>query len=328
MQVIIPMAGYGKRLHPHTFSRPKPMVNVAGKPMIQWVLDAFKGIDVDEYIMIVGYMGEQIEEYVRTNVKTKATFVTQHELIGQSHAVQLAREHLHGPCMLVFADTLFEADLSPVLHTDADGVAFVKEVDDPRRFGVVELDQAGRVTRFVEKPTSIDNKNVVIGLYYLKDSQRMLQAIEKQIEAAHMLKGEYFLTDAFQVMVDEGAVFRTSPVGAWLDCGKSETVLETSRYLLEHGHDNSADVHADGVAIIPPVNIAPTARLSRSVIGPHAVIGAGCTIENSIIRDAIVDDGSSVTETLLEHSLVGREAVVSGRFQAINVTDESSINLT
>lgn len=328
MQVIIPMAGYGKRLRPHTFSRPKPMLKVAGQPMLQLLLDSLQSIDIDEYIMIVGYLGEQIEEYVRANVKTKATFVTQHELIGQSHAVHLAQEHLSGPCLLVFADTLFEADLGAAIRTDADGVAFVKQIDDPRRFGVVELDKMDRVTRFVEKPTSMDNKNVVIGLYYLKESQRMLQAIEKQMEAARMLKGEYFLTDAFQLMVDDGADFRTAPVRTWLDCGKPETMLETNRYLLEHGHDNSAAVSAPGVAIIPPVNVAPTARLARSVIGPHAVIGANCTVEDSIIRDSIVDDGARVTGALLEHSLVGCQAVLAGRFQAVNVTDESSITLT
>lgn len=324
MQIIIPMAGYGKRLRPHTFSRPKPMINVAGEPMLKYIFDSLKGSRIDEYIFIVGYLGEQIEDYVRANYNVKATFVVQEEMIGQSHAIYLARQHLKGPAFVLFADTLFEADLSVINTTDADAIAFVKEVDDPRRFGVVELDSQGRVTRFVEKPTGLDNKQVVIGLYYIRDSAAMLKAIETQMAENRMTKDEFFIADAFEIMVKSGAVFRTQPVNVWLDCGKPESILQTNRYLLEHGRDTSASFHEPGVAIIPPVYIHPTARIERSVIGPHAAISANCHISDSLIRDSIIDTGAEVRGTSLDQSLIGQAARVTGHQQRLNIGDESS----
>ncbi len=328
MKLIVPMAGYGKRLRPHTFSRPKPLINVAGEPMLKFVLDSLKGVKIDEYVFIVGYLGEQIEAYIRGNYRIKASFVEQKDMIGQSHAVYLARAHLSGPAILLFADTLFETDLSVVNKTDADAIAFVKEVDDPRRFGVVEVDKSGKVTRFIEKPTGMDNKNVVIGLYYIRDSSQMLQAIEKQLaDETRKLKGEFFIADAFQTMVEDGALFRTQPVTTWLDCGKPETVLETNRYLLDHGRDTSGQVSGVGVTVVPPVNVHPTARITNSVIGPYATIAAGCRIEQSIIRDSVIEAQADVVNSLLDQSLIGREAHIAGRFRALNVGDESSVAL-
>lgn len=325
MKVIIPMAGYGKRLRPHTFSRPKPLINVAGEPMLKHVLDSLDGVQIDEYIFVVGYLGDQIEEYVRANYPVKAVFIEQKELIGQAHAIYLTREHLGGPAIVLFADTLFEADLGIINTTDADAIAFVKEVADPRRFGVVEVNPGGRITRFIEKPASMDNKNAVIGLYYIRDSAWMLKAIEKQLASEHLTQGEYFIADAFQIMIEGGAVFRTQTVGAWLDCGKPETVLDTNRYLLDHGHDNSAQIAQPGVTVIPPVHIHQTAQILHSVIGPYTTVAAGCTIENSIIRDSIIDSGAKVTNSLLDQSLIGRDASVVGRYRILNVGDESSV---
>jgi len=325
MKVIIPMAGFGKRLRPHTFSRPKPLINVAGEPMLKHVLDSLDGVKVDEYIFIVGYLGDQIEQYVRENYQVKATFVEQKEMIGQAHAIYLTREHLNGPVIVLFADTLFEADLGIINTTGADAVAFVRQVEDPRRFGVVELGPDGRVTRFIEKPSSMENRNVVIGLYYIRDSAHMLRAIEQQMARKTMTKDEYFIADAFQIMVDEGAVFHTQPVTNWLDCGTPGTVLETNRYLLDHGHDNSAQIELSGVMIVPPVNIHPTAQIVNSVIGPHTTVAAGCHIEHSIIRDSIIDSGAEVVSSLLGQSLIGRDAIVAGRYRILNVGDESSV---
>ena len=323
MQIIIPMAGYGKRLRPHTFSRPKPLINVAGEPMLKFILDTLAQIKIDEYIFIVGHLGEQIEDYVRQTTDINAHFVTQDEMKGQSHAVYLARDYINGPSMILFADTLFETDLSVIEKTDADGIAFIKEVEDPRRFGVVERDATGRVTRFIEKPTSLDNKQVVIGFYYIRDTAAMLKAIEKQMANQQMTKGEYFLTDTFQLMVNDGAVFHTEAVDTWLDCGKPETVLETNRYLLEHGRDTSAAVTQKNVVVIPPVYVHPSATLEDVVIGPHATISADCTIRHSIIRDSVIDMGTEVCDSMLTGSLVGRAARVSGRWQTLNIGDES-----
>ncbi len=326
MKVIIPMAGYGKRLRPHTFSRPKPLITVAGAPMLKHLLDALAVLEPEEYIFIVGHLGDQIEEYISAHYPIKAAYVVQKELTGQSPAIYLAREHLEGPTILVFADTLFYADLSAIHTTDADALAFVKQVEDPRRFGVVEVDSTGRVTRFVEKPEGMDNKNVIIGLYYIREAERMLRAIETQMSTGRMTKGEYYIADAFQIMIEQGAVFRTQPVDVWLDCGKPETVLETNRYLLEHGHDNSSTVKQPGVLVIPPVNIHPAARFDQAVIGPYVTVGAECHISHSVIRDAIIEDGASVRNIIMDQSLIGREARVTGRYMTLNVGDESSID--
>ncbi len=328
MKAVIPMAGLGTRMRPHTYSRPKPLITVAGQPMLKHLIDTLRSLNIEEYVFIVGYLGDQIEAYIRSTYDFKATFVVQEELIGQAHAVYLARQHLDGPLIVLFADTLFEADLSVIHTTDADAIAFVKEVEDPRRFGVVELDAEGRVTRFTEKPDSMENRNAVIGLYYIRDSQAMLRAIEKQMARRQMTKGEFYLADAFQVMIDDGAVFRTQRVDVWLDCGKPETVLETNRYLLEHGHDNSAEVSRPDVTIIPPVYIHPEANLQYAIIGPHATIAAGCQISNSIIRDSIVEEGARVCNAILDQSLIGREAQVVGRYFTLNVGDASSIDFS
>jgi len=325
MKAVIPMAGYGKRLRPHTFSRPKPLINVAGEPMLKHVLDSLDGLPIDEYIFIVGYLGEQIEEYVRTNYKVKATFVEQKEMIGQAHAIHLTREHLTGPIIVLFADTLFDADLSVIGATDADALIYVHQVPDPRRFGVVELNGDGRVTRFIEKPSTTENRNAVIGLYYIRDAARLLAAIEKQLARKVMTKDEYFIADAFQIMIEDGAVFRTQSVKTWLDCGKPETVLETNRYLLDHGHDNSSEITQKGFIIVPPVHIHASAVIVNSIIGPHTTVGAGCRIEDSIIRDSIIDAGAEVKLSLLDQSLIGRDASVGGRVRVLNVGDESSV---
>ncbi|MBN1310141.1 MAG: NTP transferase domain-containing protein [Anaerolineae bacterium] len=326
MKVVIPMAGYGKRLRPHTYSRPKPLINVAGQPLVKHVIDSLEGLDVDEYIFVVGYLGAQIEEYISANCDVKASFVTQHEMVGQAHAVYLARDLLEGPTIVLFADTLFKADLDPIKRAgNADALVYVKEVDDPRRFGVVALDDEGRVTRFIEKPDSMDIRQAVIGFYYVSDAARLMGAIETQMERKQMTKGEFFIADAFQIMIDEGAIFRTQPVDVWLDCGKPETVLETNRYLLANGLDNSDQLTGNSVTVIPPVNIHPDAVFDHAIIGPYATVAADCQVSYSIIRNSIIDTGAVVEYALLDRSLIGRDARVVGQYSALNVGDESSI---
>ncbi|MBN1123149.1 MAG: NTP transferase domain-containing protein [Anaerolineae bacterium] len=328
MKVIIPMAGLGTRMRPHTFSRPKPLINVAGQPMLKHLIDSIVELNADEYIFIVGYLGEQIEAFITENYNFKAQFVEQKELIGQAHAIYLARDYLNGPVVILFSDTLFKTDLGVIHRTDADAVMFVREVEDPRRFGVVVCDENGHVTQFIEKPNDMANRNAVIGLYYVKESQVMLRAIEKQMERKQMTKGEFFLADAFQIMIDEGAVFKTQKVDVWLDCGKPETVLSTNRYLLENGCDNSAEIKQSGVTIIPPVNIHPSAKLEHAIVGPNAAIGAGCEVSYSIIKDSIINAGAHVHNIILDSSLIGEDATVAGAYHTLNVGDKSTVDFS
>jgi glucose-1-phosphate thymidylyltransferase len=327
MKIVIPLAGFGKRLRPHTFTKPKPLINVAGKPVLGHVLDTFNQLEgVEEIIFIVGHLGEQIEEYVTKEYPgLRAHYYKQEELNGQSTAIYLARQHLVGPMLMVFVDTIIESDFSTLKHETADAVAWVKAVDDPRRFGVAEVGPDGRVTRLIEKPSDMRNNLVVVGCYYFKQGERLMAAIEQQIQGDIRTQGEYFLADAVNLMLKDGLNMRVQQVEVWQDCGKTETVLETNRYMLDHGHDNSAQVPANGYVVVPPVNIHPTAVIKSSVIGPHATVAAHCHIENSIIRDSIVDEEAVVQGALLAGSLIGRSAKVLGRFRAFSVGEASEV---
>lgn len=328
MKIVIPMAGYGTRLRPHTWSKPKPMVSVAGKPVLGHVLDTFSRLPgIDEVIFIVGYLGQQVESYVsRTYPHLSARYIEQRDLLGQSHAIWLARDHLQGPMLMVFVDTLIEADFTTLPQESSEAVAWVKAVPDPRRFGVAELGEGGLVRRLVEKPQDITNNLAVVGVYYFAHSLRLIEAIESQMRRQLQLKGEYFLADAINILLERGLKMRVRPVEVWQDCGKPETLLETNRYLLDHGRDNSADASRwEGIVVVPPVYIDPTAEVEESVIGPHVSIGPACVVRRSLIRDSIVDAGSVIADTSLSASLIGREARVIGRDRSLNVGDSSEI---
>ncbi|HKZ55329.1 MAG TPA: sugar phosphate nucleotidyltransferase [Anaerolineales bacterium] len=328
MRIVIPMAGYGARLRPHTWSKPKPLVTVAGKPVLGHVLDIFSTLPrIDEVVFIVGYLGEQVAEYVgHSYPHLKAVYVEQTELKGQSHALWLARQDLRGPILICFVDTLIEADLSGLAETSAEAVAWVTQVPDPRRFGVAQVGADGWVQRLVEKPQDMSNNLVVVGFYYFQQAESLISAIEEQMARDTQLKGEYYLVDAINILLERGLKMCVQPVEVWQDCGKPETLLATNRYLLEHGRDNSSQAAGrDGVVIVPPVYVDPSAEVKSSIIGPWVTIGADCHVERSVIQDSIVDSGSHILESSLSGSLIGREARVVGRPRTLNVGDSSEV---
>ncbi len=332
MNIVIPMAGLGTRLRPHTWSKPKQLVSVAGKAVLGHVFDTFATVpepDNIELINIVGYLGEQIEAYMKENYpQVKAHFVTQEDPRGQSHAIYLARQYLHGPMLMVFADTLLETDLSFLAHETADAVAWVKPVPDPRRFGVAVVDADGWVTRLIEKPTDMSNNLAVVGFYYFKSSEALISAIEEQMRRDIQLKGEYFLADAVNIMLDRGLKMRVEKVDVWLDAGTVEAMLDTNHYLLEHDRDNSAlAAQRSGVVVIPPVFVHPSAKIENAVIGPHASIGAECSVLGSIVRNSILEDGAHVTDVILENSLIGRQAQIQRRAMVVNAGDLTVLTL-
>jgi glucose-1-phosphate thymidylyltransferase len=328
MKIVIPMAGYGTRLRPHTWSKPKPLVTVAGKPVLGHVLDTFSSLpSIDEVVFIVGYLGEMVQAYVaEAYPHLRARYVEQHEMLGQSHAIWLARDGLTGPMLMVFVDTLIETDLSMLPQEKAEAVTWVKKVDDPRRFGVAEVGNGGWVQRLVEKPQDLSNNLAVVGFYYFQEAGRLLTAIEEQMSRGTRFGSEYFLADAVNIMLEGGLKMRAQPVEVWQDCGKPETMLKTNRYLLNHGRDNSAEAAArEGVVIVPPVFIDPSAQVMHSVIGPHVSIGADCVIRQSVIQDSIIDASSQIVDSTLAQSLIGREARVLGRHRTLNVGDSSEV---
>lgn len=337
LKVVIPMAGWGSRMRPHTWSKPKPLVSVAGKTSLEHVMDMFKTLpnpENTEFIFIIGpYLGEmQVPPFIRENYPNlKAHFVTQHEMKGQSHALALARDYLSGPMIMCFSDTLMETDFSFLAKEEADGVAWVMPVEDPRRFGVAELGADGWVKKFIEKPQSMDNNLVVVGCYYLKSAEQLLAAIDKQIEQGVMLKNEYFLTDAISIMIQSGAKIRTQKISTWLDTGTIEATLDTNKILLEKIGSQVGKFQGLNVEIIEPVAIHETAKISNSRIGPYASIGANCKIENSQISESIVEANCEIKDSAMTRSLIGKQVKVSGRgddsVMQINVGDNSQVVL-
>ena len=339
LKIVIPTAGWGTRMRPQTWSKPKPLIGVAGKTVLGHLLDTFKTVPESynlEYVIILGpYLGEQqIPVFVQANYPTlKALYVVQRVMKGQSDALWLARQYLSGPMLMVFSDTLIETDFSFLANETLDGVAWVKAVPDPRRFGVAEVDKEGRVTHLTEKPETCDNNLAVVGCYYFKSGEALISAIEEQFRRKVERKGEYFLADAINILLERGAQFRTQKVSVWLDTGTIEATLETNRYLLEHGREsNPQNVKRNDVKVVPPVFIHETAVIANSTIGPHVSIGANCVITDSQIENSILEDGVTVNAAALSGSFIGRQAKVEGRGaegqpMTLNIGDDSVIKL-
>jgi glucose-1-phosphate thymidylyltransferase len=327
MKILIPLAGFGTRLRPLTYTRPKPLLNVAGKPVLGHILDALAGLEIEEVTFIIGYLGEQIREYVTRNYHFPARFVEQKELLGQAHALWLAREGVEGPVLIIFVDTLFEADLSDLARLDVDGVIYVKEVEDPRRFGVVKTCGPDKtIVRLIEKPEGFEDRLAVIGLYYVRDGAWLMRAIDTLMAERRMTKGEYYLADALQIMIDQGAHFVAREVAVWEDCGKPETVLATNRYLLDHGHANGSAVPVTNSVIVPPVYLGKGVVIEESVVGPYATVADAAIVRRSVVSDSIIGEGALVEDTILAASLIGDHAVVRGRPRRLNVGDSSQID--
>jgi len=332
LKIVIPMAGLGTRLRPHTWSKPKQLVAVAGKTVFDHVLNTLSTLPDPqniELIAIVGYLGDQIEEHIRKHYPDlKTHIVVQENPRGQSHAIKLAEEYLHGPMLMVFADTLIMADMSFLADETADAVAWVKPVEDPRRFGVAGVGNDGWVDRLVEKPKDMSNNLAVVGVYYFKEGEELISAIDEQVERDIQLKGEFYLVDAINIMLQRGAKMRTEKVDIWLDAGTPEALLETNRYLLANGQDNSQEIElCQNVVVYPPVFVHPTARVEGSIIGPNVSIGADCQIRHSIISDSILEDEAQVDGIILQDSLIGRNAKLRRRAGMVNAGDNSEVVL-
>ncbi|MEJ5240580.1 MAG: sugar phosphate nucleotidyltransferase [Anaerolineales bacterium] len=334
LKIVIPMAGWGTRMRPHTWSKPKSLVAVAGKTTLDYLLEMFQSLPQGwevEYVFIVSPgLGEtHIPRYMaERHPSLRVHYVVQAEMKGQSHALYLAREHLHGPMIMCFSDTLLETDFSFLQHETADGVAWVKEVEDPRRFGVAEVDPSGQIRRLIEKPQSMENRLAVVGCYYFRRGEALVQAIEEQMQRNIQLKGEFFLADAINILLERGAALRPHLVDIWLDTGTIPATLETNRYLLSHRTFSLPPLSED-VRIIPPVAIHPEARISHSTIGPNVSIGAGCVIEHARIEDSILENGVTVQGLSLIRSFVGQRAKIVGtdaqKQVELNIGDDSSI---
>ncbi|MEE8446160.1 MAG: sugar phosphate nucleotidyltransferase [Gemmatimonadota bacterium] len=310
MQAIIPLAGKGTRVRPHTHSRPKPLLRVGNRPVLSYVVDQLVESGVTELICITGHLADQIESYLaREYPGLEKRYVEQVEQRGTADAIRLARPLVRGPVLIVFVDTIFDTDLSLIgSRPEDDGIIWAKEVEDYQRFGVIVTDDDGYMSRIVEKPTEPISRLANIGLYYIRDHELMFEGIA-EVMAREPLLGEYFLTDAFQYMIDQGSRIFTAEVEGWWDCGKVETLLETNREMLRRG----AVALAEGV------------RLEDAEIGPNVSIARGSVVRRSRLRDCIVGAETRIEECDLWDSIVGDHVRVMGVRGTVNLGDHSEV---
>jgi len=324
MRAIIPVAGFGTRLKPHTLTHPKVLLNVGGKPIISHIVEKLIEQNITEATFIVGYLGEKIEEYISSTFpQIKAEYVVQKELLGLGHAIhQAAKTFNDEEILIILGDTVFDVDLSQItrLETSSLGVKFVQ---DPRRFGVVEL-KNGFVSKLIEKPKNPTTNLALVGLYFIKNSTLLASSLEELFEKNIKTNDEYQLTDALQLMIEKGEKFSTFPVEGWYDCGKPETLLSTNQFILSR---NGYNKEIDSVVIIEPVFISPTAKIKNSVIGPFVSIGDNCKIFDSVIKNSIINKNSKVDKMVLTDSIIGADAKVKGSQHKLNVGDSLELEL-
>jgi glucose-1-phosphate thymidylyltransferase len=331
MKAIIPLAGKGTRLRPHTHRTPKPLVKVGGRPVMSYILDDLQALGVEEIVFIVGYRREVIEDYIASEYPgIRAHYVLQEVQDGTAGAIKLAEPYADEELLIVFVDTLFDADLGIIGQLDREyaGVIWAKEVEDYQRFGVIVTDDDGIMERIVEKPTEPISRLANIGLYYIRDYGLLFEGINSTLAGEPGPSGEFYLTDAFQYMVDRGARILTAPVEGWYDCGKPGTLLETNRHLLETtrgGVGKDADV-ADDVEIVEPVRIESGVRVRGGRVGPNVTLETGAAVEDSMLEDTIVGAGTRVEGCRLRDSIVGAEARVRAVAGRLSVGDHAEVD--
>jgi glucose-1-phosphate thymidylyltransferase len=327
MKVIIPLAGKGTRLRPHTHVTPKPMMRVAGKPVMSYVLDELRELGgIEQIIYITGHLKEKVEDFARKSLDIPSVFIEQKVQDGTAGAIALAREYVDQPVLIIFVDTIFDADLSVVNRTDADGIIWTKEVEDYQRFGVVVTDKDGNMTKIVEKPKTPISKRANIGLYYMRNWKLLFEGID-HVLASPQNQGEYYLTDAFQYMIDKGAKIQVIDVEGWYDAGKIETMLETNQTMLEKGRARRPSGNGD-YTIVDPVYIEDNVILKGSTVGPNVSIGSGSVLENSSVSHSIVGTNARITGSTIRNSLVGDDAVLEGINGEVTVGDHSEVRVS
>lgn len=332
MQILFPMGGRGTRVRPHTHVRPKPLMTIAGRPVLQHIMDYLMPLGPSEFIFITnpGAHGDQVREFVAATYPGLACrYLVQEEARGQAHAVGLAEPYVHEPLLIMFIDTLFEADLNTLKDLPGDGAVLTHYVEDPERFGVV-VSENGRIVRFVEKPPEPVSHDAIIGIYVIKNPGHLFRAIRTLMERGGTRGGEYFLADAAQVMVDEGAHLVPVPATVWQDTGTIDAILgsegppfQALHYLLDRNH--TVEAAQDTSVIIPPVYLPASATVTESVVGPYVSVAEGAVIRRSVVRESIIGRNALVDGMHLSFSLIGDDATATGKPSQLNISDHSSV---
>lgn len=321
IRAIIPVAGIGTRLRPHTYTLPKVLLNVAGKPILGHILDRIKLEGISKVTFIVGYLGEKVKEFVENEYDFDSEYINQEDQKGLGHAIYLARETFgEEELLIILGDTVFDVDLHNMISSKYSALG-VKEVEDPRRFGVAIVEN-DFITKLIEKPETPISKLAIVGLYYIKNSKLLSECLDEIIQKNIRTKNEYQLTDALQLMLEKGEKFVPFLVEGWFDCGKPETLLSTNHHLLEK---LSTAEKIDGVTIIKPVYISPKSKVENSIIGPYTTVNDGAVIKNSIIINSIVGINAVVENEILKDSIIGNNTIIKGQFRKLNTGDSTEI---
>lgn len=329
MKVVVPLAGKGTRLRPHTHVTPKPLLKVADKPVMSYILDDLRELGVHEAVVITGHLKEKVEQYMIDEYPDfDAVYVEQKEQRGTADAIALAEPYVQEELLIIFVDTLFDADLSIVkdLPSDVAGALWAKEVDDYQRFGVIVTDEQGFMKRIIEKPKEPISKLANIGLYYIRDWKLLFEGVRSVMNEQPGPSGEFYLTDAFQYMVDHGAKLQVIPIEGWYDAGKPETLLETNEHVLRTTRSKRPEVSV-GVTIHDPVHVAEDVILQDAVIGPNVTISKGTTVRGSRLQNSIVGENAVVEQCDLTDSLIGSHVTVRGVRGQVDLGDHSRVDI-
>ncbi|MFA5803597.1 MAG: sugar phosphate nucleotidyltransferase [Melioribacteraceae bacterium] len=322
MRAVIPAAGIGTRLKPHTYSLPKVLLNVGGKPILGHIIEKLLAEKITKATFVTGYLGEKIVEYVHKEFPSlKADFVEQEEALGLGHAIQVAVPTFDDDeIFIILGDTIFDVDLKKIFLKKNSSLG-VKIVDDPSRFGVAVCENE-KIIKLIEKPKELISKLALVGLYYITNSNVLKDSLNELFNKKIKTRGEYQLTDALQIMIDKGESLTTFQVEGWYDCGKPETLLSTNQFLLTKRGTNR---RVENVVINDPVFISESAIIKNSVIGPFTTISDNCEITDSIIRNSIISSGAKIEKAMLENSIIGNNAIVRSNFRKLNTGDSSEI---
>ena len=331
MKIIIPMAGMGKRMRPHTLTTPKPLIPIAGKPMVQRIVeDIIKVCDekVDEIAFVIGRFGKEAEDNlvkVAESLGAKGSIFYQDEPLGTAHAIMCAKDALTGKVVVAFADTLFKADFK--LDSSKEGIIWVQKVEDPKPFGVVKIDANNIITDFVEKPQTFVSDLAIIGIYYFNDGEYLKRELQYLLDNNIKEKGEFQLTNALENMKAKGTKFHPGNVTEWLDCGNKDATVYTNQRILEFNKDKSrtSKYVNDNSVIIEPCFIGENVQLINAKVGPHVSIGNGSIIQNSIVKNSIIQSNSKILNAELSNSMVGNNAEFTGKSSDLSLSDYSTI---
>lgn len=337
MKIIVPMAGRGSRLRPHTLTIPKPLIPIAGKPIVQRLVEGIAEVledEIDEIAFIISEdFGVEIEaklKSIATSLKAKSTIYYQDKPLGTGHAIMCAKDSLSGPAVIAYADTLFKADFK--LDKEADAVMWVKQVENPEAFGVIKLNDKGQITELVEKSKDFVSDLAVIGIYYFKEVSQLKTQLEKVIEENIMHGGEYQINDGIKKMKENGAIFKPGQVDEWMDCGNKKVTVETNSRMLKFIHEDqkeqlmSSSVKIENSEILEPCFIGENVFLKNAKIGPNVSIGNGTTIENSSIKNSLIQENSQVINANLDKAMIGNFAKFDGNFTSVSLGDYSVLD--